>query len=69
MVKFINKKKFAPVVLSLNIKIFVIYMLALEVKILIDLLDKIIILIKYLDYIDIFSPKYLAKFLKYNNSN
>ena len=54
---------------SLDIKILMIYILILEVRILINLSNKIIILLKYLDYIDIFLPKFIAKLQEHNNNN
>lgn len=41
----------------------------LEVQILVDLSNKIIILLKYLDYIDIFLPKFVAKLQEHSNNN
>lgn len=56
-------------VLSLNIEIFVLYIIYLKAKILMDSLSEIIILIKYLDYADIFETKFMAKLSEYNNNN
>ena len=57
--------------LNLDFKIFVIYILALKIKIkiLIDFLDKISILAKYLNYTNIFLLEFIAKLLKYSNNN
>lgn len=58
-------------VLNLATKIFIVYMLVLEIKtkILIDSLNKIIILAEYLDYADIFLFKFVVKLIKHNNSD
>ena len=55
----------------MNTKKFVIQVLALEIKmnILIDLLKKILIQIKYLDYANIFLLKFVAKLLEHSNNN
>lgn len=45
-----------------------IYMLVLEVRILVDFWDKITILTEYLDYTNIFLPKFMIKLRKYNNN-
>lgn len=54
-IELINKKKFATVILSLDAKIFVMYILALgvEIKILVNFFTIISILAKYLDYANI----------------
>ena len=46
-----------------------IYIVALKIQIKMVFLKKIIIIKKYLDYINIFLPKFIVKFLKYNNNN
>ena len=55
-IKFINKKDFVVAQLNLNAKTFMIHILALKVKvkILVNFLSKIIILMEYLDYVNIF---------------
>ena len=67
--KLIDKIEFIIIALNLNDKKFVMHILVLEAKTLIDLLSKIIILIEYLNYTDIFLPKFKAKLLEYNNNN
>lgn len=59
------------VILNLNTEIFIVYILVLEIKIkiYIDFLDKITILVKYFNNINVFLPEFIAKFLKYNNNN
>ena len=48
---------------------FVIHMLVPEIRRLVDSLDKIIILVEYLDYINIFLPKFIAKLSKHSNND
>lgn len=69
-IKLINRKKFAIMQLSLNNKTFIMYVIVLEIKLrlLVNLISKIAILEKYLDYISIFLPKFMTKHLKYNNN-
>ena len=57
------------VILTLNIEKFVIHILILKIKTLVDFLNEIIILIKYFNYTNIFLLKFTAKLLKYSNSN
>ena len=77
-IEFINKKKFAIVVLDMDNKTFVIYMTALDIIIpniypsqivQIRLLKAnkvlIIIFVKYFDYTNIFLPEFIVKLLKY----
>ena len=45
------------------------YIIALEIKIKINFLNKITISKKYSDYADIFLSKFIIKFLKYSNNN
>ena len=44
-------------------------MLKVEIKILIDFLNKITILIKYLKYANIFLLEFISNFLEYSNNN
>lgn len=46
-----------------------IFILIIKARTLVNLLAKIQILVKYLDYSDIFLLKFAAKFLDYNNNN
>lgn len=55
--------------MSLIAKIFVVYVLILKVITKINLSNKITIKIKYFDYANNFLPKFVAKFLDYNNNN
>ena len=56
-------------VLSFNTKIFIIYIVVSEFKIkMMDFLVKIIILIKYLNYINIVLFEFIVKFLEHNNN-
>lgn len=57
--------------LNFDIKTFVEYIIVLkiEMKILINLLDKITILIKYLNYTNDFLLEFAVKFLGHNNYN
>ena len=57
--------------LSLDVKIFLLYIstLKIKVKVLVNFLDKIIILVEYLDYINNFLLECVAKFLKHSNSD
>lgn len=78
--KIINKKKFPKVVLNENVKPFVIYVtffiliiiyLFQEIQIALLLFDKVIILDKYLDYLDVFlksSVKVLPKYIEISKS-
>ena len=43
--------------------------MALKVILKIDSLSKVIILVKYLDYTNIFLPKFIAKFLEHSNDD
>lgn len=59
------------VALSLNTKIFIIYILVLKVEtsVLIDFLVKIIIFAKIFNYNNIFLTKFVIKFLKYSSND
>lgn len=46
-----------------------ILVLEVKIKVLVNLLSEIIILVKYLNYIDIFLLKFIVKFLKYRNND
>ena len=62
-IELIDKKRFVVVVLNLDTEIFVIYILALEIKtrVLMNPPTKIIILAKYLNYVNIFLPESMIK--------
>lgn len=69
MIKPINKK-FWAIILSFKVRIFILYITALKIKSkVINILDNIIILMKYFNYIDIFLSKFMIKLLEFNNSN
>lgn len=55
--------------LNLNAETIVIYVLALKIKTLVNLLKNFIIAAKYLNYDNIFLIEFGAKFLKHNNNN
>lgn len=65
----LTKKKIAAIALYLNIEVFIIYIIVSKIKTRLNLLNKFIILIKYLDYVNIFLFKFAIKFLKYDNNN
>lgn len=58
-------------VLNFNGKTFIIHITALEIEliVLINLLNKIIISIKYLGYIIVFFLKFITKFLEHKNED
>ena len=58
-------------VINLCIKMFIIYVLTLKIKIkiLINLLNKITILLKYSHYAKNFLSKFTVKFAEYNNND
>ena len=71
-IKLINKKKFIIVIINLENKTFVLYMIALNIKIFYLLYNKkfiIIIIIKYSNFINLFLSKFIIKLLEYNNRN
>lgn len=43
--------------------------LKVKIKVLVTFLSKITILIKYLNYINIFLPKFTIRFLEYSNND
>lgn len=66
-----GKNKFAVMLLNLDIKIFVMHILAIkiEIKILLNLQIKILIPANYLDYTNIFLLKFTAEIFEYSNNN
>ena len=57
------------VILNLNAKTFIIYIVVLKIKIRVEFLNKITISKKYLNYANIFLFKFIIKFLEYSNNN
>lgn len=58
------------IVLSLDTEMFVVYVMVLKIKIIIiDFLDKLIILIKIFNYTDIFLSEIIEKLLKCSNND
>lgn len=66
-----NIKEITVVIYNINIDIIVILILILKVKarVLIDFLDKITILIKYINYNNNFLPEFIINFFQYSNYN
>lgn len=69
-VKLNNTKKYAIITWNINTEIFMVYVIALDIKIkVIDSLNKIIILVEYLNSANIFLLKFVAKLLKHSNND
>lgn len=56
-------------IFSLNTETIILHLIVLEVKVKVDFSSQITILIKYLDYTDVFLLELVAKFLEHTNSN